>query len=312
MTATHGYVSRLTPLWVSAWPVWAVVLFAALVTTRDLPAGYARAVIALPILLLVPGALTVCALFGPKGRPRGTTFLGYAAMLSLVWLCFASLALYILHILITAGSTYSALLVVCAVLATVAEARLLRERETADSPVIATSGSMGGRPGSAGNPRPAAKTPPYAVAAAVVAGFGLLCGGVYFYDRLPHPVPGDYTQLAWTRISDQSTVAVGPSGVRVSFKVTSQEPTPTHFRLSSEWEGMPARPLSKPVTFTLDPNKTLTGMLLVPPPADQCTYRIVLTLVAVGERDPLTAHQPTSTISANVHKLDKSGRACST
>ena len=85
--------------------------------------------LALPILLLVPGTLTVCAVFGHKGRPRGTVFMGYAVTLSLVWLGFASLALYVLHILITADSTYLALLVVCAVLASVAQARLLRERQ---------------------------------------------------------------------------------------------------------------------------------------------------------------------------------------
>jgi Protein of unknown function (DUF1616) len=309
MTATHGYVSRLRPVWLSAWPVWAVVFFAALAATRGLPAGYLRAVLALPILLLVPGTLTVCAVFGHKGRPRGTVFMGYAVMLSVVWLGFASLALYVLHILITARSTYWALLVVCAILASVAEARLLRERQ-ANSPVIGNPDFLEERPRTTRNSGPADKTSPYMVVAAAVAGIALLCGGVYFYDHLPHPATVGYTQLAWTQISDQSTIAVGPAGAELSFKVMSQEPTPTHFRLSSEWMGVPGRPLSKPVTFTIEPGRTLTGTLFVPPPPDQCTYRIVVTLVALGEKDPLTGHQPTWSINANVHQLGKSGSAC--
>ena len=151
MTAIHGYVIRLRPVWLSAWPVWAVVLFAALAATRGLPAGYLRAVLALPILLLVPGTLTVCAVFGHKGRPRGTVFMGYAVMLSVVWLGFASLALYVLHILIAARSTYWALLVVCAILASVAEARLLRERQ-ADRPVIGSPDFLEERPRTTRNP----------------------------------------------------------------------------------------------------------------------------------------------------------------
>lgn len=311
MTATHGYVSRLRPLWLSAWPVWAVVVFAALAVTRGLPAGYGRAVLALPILLLVPGALTVCALFGHKGRPRGTVFMGYATMLSVVWLGFASLALYILNILITARSTYWTLLVVCAILASVAEARLLRERR-ADSSVIANPDFPDERLRTHGNRRPADNTAPYIAAAAAVAGVALLCGGVYFYDHLlPHPAPAGYTHLAWTQISDQSAIPVGPAGTKLSFKVMSQQPTPTHFRLSAEWMGVLRRPLAKPVTFTLEPYKTLTGILFVPPPSNQCSYRIVLTLVALGEKDPLTGHQPTWSINANVHRPGKSVSGCS-
>ena len=311
MRATHGYVGRLRPLWLSAWPALAVALFAALAATRGLPAGYPRAVLALPILLLVPGTLTVCAVFGHEGRPRGTVFMGYAVTLSLVWLGFASLALYILHILITADSTYLALLVVCAVLASVAQARLLRERQT-DSPVVGDPGFPDERPNTTGNAGSASKTSPYMVAAAAVAGVALLCGGVYFYDHLPHPAPVGYTELAWTQSArDQSTIAVGPEGAKLSFKVMSHQSSPAHFRLSSEWMGVPGRSLSKPVTFTLEANRTLTGTLFVPPPPDNCTYRIVVTLVGLGEKDPLTGHQPTWSINANIRQPGTSGSACS-
>jgi hypothetical protein len=311
VTATHGYVGRLRSLWLSAWPAWVVALFAALAATRGLPAGYPRAVLALPILLLVPGTLTVCAVFGRKDRPQGTVFMGYAVMLSLVWLGLASLALYVLHILITADSTYSALLVVCTVLASVAQARLLRERRVG-SPVTGGPGLPDERPRTAGNAGPAGKTSTYMVAAAAVAGVALLCGGVYFSDHLPHPAPAGYTELAWTQArDDQSTIAVGPAGAKLSFKVTSHELSPAHFRLSSEWMGVPGRPLSKPVSFTLEPNRTLTGTLYVPPPPDQCTYRIVVTLAALGEKDTLTGDQPTWSINANIRRPGTSGSACS-
>lgn len=310
MTATHGYVGRLRPLWLSAWPAWTVTLFAALAATRGLPAGYARGVLTLPILLVVPGTLTVCAVFGHKGRPRGTVFMGYVVTLSLVWLGFTSLALYVLHILITAASTYWALLVVCAILACVAQTRLLRERKT-DSPVTGDPGFPDERPRTAGNAGPAGKTSPYMVAGAAVGGVALLCGGVYFSDHLPHPAPVGYTELAWTQARDQSTIAVGPAGAKLSFKVMSHQLFPTHFRLSSEWMGAPGRPLSKPVTFTLEPDRTLTGTLFVPPPPDQCTYRIVVTLVALGEKDPLTGHQPSWSINATIRQPGTSGNACS-
>ena len=64
---------------------------------------------------------------GPVPREE-SMFVCYAALLGVVWSIFASLALYVDGVLITADSTYWCLLIVSAVLAIVAEARLLLGR----------------------------------------------------------------------------------------------------------------------------------------------------------------------------------------
>ena len=52
---------------------------------RLLPEGYARAAVAAPILLIVPGSLMLGAVFNQRRRPQGVVFVSYAALLSAVW-----------------------------------------------------------------------------------------------------------------------------------------------------------------------------------------------------------------------------------
>ena len=87
--------------------------------------GYTRAAVAAPILLMVPGSLMLGAVFSQRRRPRGLVFVSYSALLSAVSSAFVSLVLYAGGALVTAESTYWCLLAVSAVLAIVAEARLL-------------------------------------------------------------------------------------------------------------------------------------------------------------------------------------------
>src|SRR6266700_4627483 len=89
---THGVMRRLGPLWLWAWPLWTLVVFGSLIPVRLLPEGYARAAVAVPILLLVPGSLTLGAVFSQRLRPRGIAFICFAALLGAVWSAFASLA----------------------------------------------------------------------------------------------------------------------------------------------------------------------------------------------------------------------------
>ena len=138
MTSTHGVLRRFKPLWLSAWPIWTLLAFASLAATRLLPEGYIRAAVAAPILLMVPGSLTLGAVFSVRRSPRGATFVCYAALLSAVWSAFASLALYVLQVLITAESTYWCLLIVSAVLTILAEARLLLGRQGRGRGVLAS------------------------------------------------------------------------------------------------------------------------------------------------------------------------------
>lgn len=291
----------------SAWPVWALVLFAAAAIMRALPAGYVRAVAVLPIVLLVPGSLTVGAAFGDRDRPRGTVFVGYATLLSVLWSAFVSLALYILHILITATSTYFGMLAVCAVLAAVAQVRLLIERSAigcrvAPSAKLPDTEARGTSDESGAEGR----TPRFATIVAVVAGVSLLAGGVYFYDHLPRPAPMGYTQLAWASTRTSNAIAVGRTGTRLYFEVADHQSSQARFRVSAAWEGSSARSLAKPLTFTLGPdNKTFQGDVFVPPPPGGCTYRIVITLAGIEQ-----AGDPTWSINANVYKSGTLRKAC--
>ena len=127
MTSADSFTRKAKHLWLSTWPFWTLLVFAGLAAVRLLPAGY-HAAVAAPVLFMVPGSLTLGAVFSTRRAPRGAAFVCYAALLSAIWSVFASLALYALNVRITADSTYQCLLVVSAVLAIVAEARLLLGR----------------------------------------------------------------------------------------------------------------------------------------------------------------------------------------
>lgn len=309
MMAAYGYLRRVRPMWMSAWPIGALVLLASLADMRVLPAGYARAVVAVPIAFLVPGSLTVCAAFGGRNRPRGKVFIGYAALLSVLWLAFTSLALYMLHILITAASTYCSMLGLCTILTLLAETRLLTERPAVGRRATGNPNTFDRELSATNNGSGAVRSSRFATIVAIVAGVGLLVGGVYYYDHLPHPAPEGYTQLFWTGV-DGNVIAVGPRGTRLYYKIVDQYSTWARYRLSAVWEGSSARSLAKPLTFGMSPGQTLRGNLLVPPLPGQCTYRIVITLVAIGQEDPLTKQQPTWSIDANVNESGNSRSAC--
>jgi O-antigen/teichoic acid export membrane protein len=312
MTVVSDRKGRLKPIVLAAWPILAFVVFAALAVAHRLPTGYVRAAAVLPIILLVPGALAVCAIFGQRRRPLGVVFTGYAMLLSVALLAFVSLGLYMLHILITATSTYWALLVVCSIFAVVAESRLLSESRTSDwvNGTTGNSPNEGFRNGSNSAPS-GEKGRPLVVLGGTIAGLILLFGGVYYYEHVPHPASPGYTELAWTNAGQRDTVAVGPAGTTLKFEVISQQSTRTRFRLTAEWEGAAlARRLAAPITFSMGPNVTYNGSLFVPPPADGCMYRVVVSMVAIGQMDPLTGHQASWSINANVHKQGSSGNAC--
>ena len=91
MTRRGGLLQQARSWWLAAWPCWALLIFASLAAVRFLPGGYARTIVAAPILLLVPGSLTLGAVFGER-RPRGTAFVCFAALLSVICSAFASLA----------------------------------------------------------------------------------------------------------------------------------------------------------------------------------------------------------------------------
>ncbi len=312
MTGAQPNLRRLAQLWLSAWPLWALAVFASLAIARWLPNGYGRAAVAAPILLVVPGSITLGAVFHPRRRPRGVTFACFAVLLSAVWSAFASLILYVRHVSITADSTYVCLLIVCAMLAIAAQARLMLASPGRGRRVARQPGRVDPFEAEANEAEsPAASGTGFYAIAAIVAGVSLLAGGLYAYDHHSHPAPVGYTWIAWTAaFPANGDVAVTSPGAKLDFQIVHHEPETAAFRLSAAWQGTPSQPLAKPVTVSVGPDKTFNGALFVPPLPNGCTYRIVVTLTAARQIDPLTHKPQTWSLNADVHDPSKSPKSC--
>jgi hypothetical protein len=297
-------LQKLKPLWLSAWPLLALVVFTSLAATHWLPGGYARAAVAAPILM-IPGYLTLGAVFGPDSRPRGAAFICYSALLSVIWLGFSSLALYLLIGRITTDDMYWCLLVICAVLATVAQARLELGRRTTSSWATGRDESLNPDP-----PRLQTLTAPFYAAIAVVAGLSLLVGGVYLRAHLPHPAPVGYTLMAWEYPQGTGEITVGSVGTKLPFEIIHRQASTATFRLSAAWQGRPSGSLAKPQALRLGPNETFHAALFVPSLPRGCTYRVVITLTATRELDPFTRRLQSWSINAWVHGQGKLQRMC--
>ena len=307
---THGALQRFKSLWLSTWPLWAFLVFAGLVVLRLLPGGYGRTAAAVPVLLMVPGSLTLGAIFGQRRRPRGMVFVCYAALLSAVWSAFASLALYAQGVLITAESTYLCLLTVSAVLAIVGETRLLlarpggshRTAHTLEIPDTDLSDT------DARKPAPVVNGGYCAIA--VLAGVSLLAGGLYVFDHQPRPAPVGYTWMAWAAPPVTGDITIGSAGKELHFQILHHQSDTSTFQLSAEWLASPSRPLAKSLILNIGPNRSFQGALFVPPLPNGCTYRIVVTLTAIRHIDPLTKKPQTWSINVDVHDPSKSLKKC--
>jgi hypothetical protein len=285
---------------------------ASLAAVRLVPEDQARAVLAAPILFLVPGSLTLGAVFSQRSRPRGAAFLCYAALLGAVWSGFASLALHVSGVSITAANTYWCLLAVSTVLGIAAESRFLfggpgtgrrvaGQTQTLDPDLSDAEVSDARTPAAARRGRGA-----YYGVLAVVAGVSLLAGGLYAYEHLGHPAPVGYTWIAWTGPPVKGAITVGSAGTDLHFQIVHHQRATSTFQLSASWLGNPSRPLARSLTVHIGPNQTFQGALFVPPLPDGCTYRIVVTLTAAAQHvDPQTW-----SINADVHDPGKSLKTC--
>lgn len=314
MTGTRSVLPWIKRLWLPTWPLWTLIVFASLAALRSLPGGYDRAAVAAPILLMVPGSLTLGAVFKQRDRPRGLVFVCYAALLSAIWSAFASLALYVDGELITAESTYWCLLAVSAALAIVAEARLLfgrpgRGRRAVPKPKAMNPDQSDAETDDAETPAPARWAGYYSIVA-VVAGASLLAGGLYAYDHLPHPAPTGYTWMDWTGPPITGNITIGSTGTTLSFEIVHHQAGATNFKLSAAWVGSPSTPLAKPLTFSIGPDQTFRGALFIPPLPNGCTYRIAVKLTAARQIDPLTQKPQNWSINADVRDPSKSSKTC--
>jgi hypothetical protein len=307
VTRRGGLLQQARSWWLAAWPCWALLIFASLAAVRFLPEGYARTIVAAPILLLVPGSLTLEAVFGER-RPRGTAFVCFAALLSVICSAFASLAIYAIKVLITAGSTYWCLLIVTAVLAALAQTRLTRSHRTARGYVITDPGRPVAGADAAGTSAATGRSGYYAIAA-VAAGLILLGGGAYAMEHVSHPAPAGYTWMAWTGKRIEGPIPIGSAGTKLPFQIVHRQSYATTFQLRATWLGTRSRLLARPVTLSIGPNRTVRGALFVPPLHNGCTYRIVLALTS-RQIDPLTQKRQEWSINANVRAPGKSMRAC--
>jgi hypothetical protein len=314
MTGNRSALRRLSLFWLSAWPLWTLFAFASLAAVRMLPALSIRAAVAVPIVLLSPGSLTLGAVFNWRSRLRGLVFACYSVLLSVLWAVFGSLALYVCGLLITAENTYWCLLAISTVLAIAAEMRVLL-----------------GRPGKGrraarklGTPNPdhsdaetfdAETTAPvrgsvYLAAVAAVAGISLLAGGLYMYDHSSHPVSAGYTWMDWTGAPVTSSITIESGGSRLNFEIIHHQANATTFNLSAAWLGIHLTPLAKSLTLRIGPNQTFHGALFIPPLPNGCTYRVVVELTAVNQMDPLTKKPQTWSINADVYDPSKSTKTC--
>ncbi len=248
MNGTRRVEPWVKRLWLSTWPLWALLAFASLAAVRLLPKGDAVASLAAPILLIVPGSLTLGAVFNPRRRPQGLVFVCYAALLSAVLSAFSSLVLYARGVLITAESTYWCLLVLLTVLAITAEARLLLARPTRGRRAAHKLEALNQYQSDVetdDETSAASRNSGYYSIVAAMAGVSLLAGGLYAYDRLPHPAPTGYTWMAWTGPAAQGDIAIGSTGTELSFQIVHHQSDNTTFKLSAWWLGTPSQRLGE-------------------------------------------------------------------
>jgi hypothetical protein len=312
VTPLPGLQRRVMTIWRSAWPSCALLLFVGLAIVRLIPPGYIRAAVAAPVVLLVPGSLTLGAICGAYRRPRGTVFICLSALLGLAWAAFAPLILYVLGVRIAASSTYLCLLVVCAVLVNPAQARILIDRRGGTDPAIRPAGAEdAGQPDAQAD---TAQTPTtgsrYRAIAAIIGGLGLLVGGAYAIDHLPHPAPVGYTWIAWTGPKVSGVMNISRTGTTLPFQIIHQQPDTTAFRLEAEWLGTHRRPMAGPLALTIGPDRTFHGDLYIPPLRDGCIYRLVLTLTATQPAASPAQDPQTWSINADVRDPAKSAKTC--
>jgi hypothetical protein len=284
---------RLRYPWSEAWPGYLLAVFAALALTAVVPGGPVRAVLAVPVLLGVPGALTLGA-SRARRRVDATAFGGLAAVLSALWLAFAALILAVFQLPITGVSVYLCLLVVCCVLAAGARRQLRRHAAIEDAvPAAREPADVLSVPDETGA---SAKRGAWYAVGGALAGAVLLGAGALAYTSAPHPAPVGYTWLAWSGAKATGVIPVGQAGAPLPLEVTHEQPGTTEYRLTASWTGGgESHALAAPRTFWIDGDKTVTATLSIPRLPGACAYRVVVTLTELG-----TAHPQSWSINAGV------------
>jgi hypothetical protein len=300
---------------ISFWPLYAILALGLLGVARFLPAGYPRAILAAPTLVLVPGSLALGAVFGERSRPRGVPFFSYAALLGVICTVLVSLGLYVVGIRITLTSTYLGLLILSSVLAAGTGARIWLERtgegRRVARPTPSITADMSHVEVEAARRTPRKRQGKPYIVAALIWGICLLAGAVVAYDHLPRPASPGYTYIAWTGTQDYQNVSVGPTGAELRFQIVNQQPGRDLYKLTGEWLSSPPRQLAAPMNLIIPVGQTFHGSLSVPPLPNGCTYRIVVELTAAGQINHATSKPQTWSIDADVQNPSKPAKPCS-
>ena len=289
-----GHGSRLRYRWSDAWPCYLLAAFSALALTAVVPGGPARAVLALPVLLGVPGALTLGAAHARRSVDAAA-FGALAVVLSALWLAFATLILTLFQVRIGGVSVYLCLLLVCCGL-TAAAQRQLRRRAAGEGAMPA---GRGRQPDVLGVPDEIGASPKrgaWFAVGGVLAGAALLGGGALAYTSAPHPAPVAYTWLAWSGAKANGVITVGAKGITLPFEITHQAPGSTVYRLTASWTGGgKAHALAAPRSLRVDGDRIVAATLSIPQPPGGCAYRVVVTLTELG-----TVHPQSRSINVGV------------
>jgi hypothetical protein len=276
--------TRLRYRWSDAWPCYLLAIFAALALTAVVPGGPARAVLTVPVLLGVPGALTLGAAQARR-TVDATAFGALSVVLSALWLAFVTLILTVFAVRITGVSVCVCLLLICCALAAGAQRRL-RGRAAGENAVLTARepADVLSVPGEAG--ASARRGARYAVGG-VLAGVALLGGGALAYASAPRPAPVGYTWMAWSAHRADKVVEVGAHGTNLPFEVTREQPGTAEYRLTATWTGGgKANVLAAPRTLRIGADRTVTASLSIPRPPGACAYRVVVTLTELGAAHP--------------------------
>jgi hypothetical protein len=319
--------------WLRVWPAWVDAIFPLLILARLLPVGYLRAVLALPIVLMVPGSLTLGAVFGRHRSAEAPILVAYAALLGVIWLIFISLAMYVAGVKITAVHAFWSLFAASTVAAIIAQVRILVEPDPAstepdpalddagpalDEPdpaheragqVPATAAGADAPDDDTSQPGAQQRRAIYYSVGAIAVGLSILAASVYTWDHIGHPAPAGYTAIAWTGVRNNGVVAIGRGGKDLTFKIIHRQPDTGAYSLEAGFVGQPPRVIAGPLPLRAGPDKTLAGRLHVPSLDTGCTYRLIVTLTA-QQPHAAHAHARSWSINLNVYGLDQPRRGC--
>jgi uncharacterized membrane protein len=291
---THLFVHRPAPLRASvAPPIQALLVALAMLNVAVVALPPApRAVVVLPLALLMPGYALLLALFGRSLPLDAAPLLALAALLSMAFYPLLALALYATGLLLRMGSVLGGMDVCVLALTAVAASRfgpheVSRTSNAGGTVDLQPSHGADRRPLFAGSRRAVDQTRLAlwgigVVVTIVCVGVGV-AGATHALSTVPAaPYTAFYLSGRWAHIDTVVTVAPGRWLV-VTVGVANDTGQRQVYRLSPLFTDAHWRAY----TIVVPPGRTWTGAVSGRMPLDSCLHRLSLTLHQRGERVPL-------------------------